>query len=110
MSEFKWVPQRNTSANYKPKVNKAVFGDGYSQRSKNGINNNPQDWANLVFKMDETELDKIETFLGLKGGVTSFTWTPPGKPEGKYLCSEWSRNYISKGVTSINAKFKQVFE
>jgi len=110
MADFNWIPLVGSTVSFKPKINEARFGGGYSQRTPKGINNNPQMWNSLRFIDDESELDKIMTFFELRGGVSSFTWKPPEGTELKFICSEWNRNLISKGRTSIKAKFEQVFE
>lgn len=109
MSEFTGVPQRNASVDYKPQRNEARFGDGYAQRSPKGLNNNPQNWKGLRFHGTENELDAIEAFFELKGGVTPFTWTPPGKSEAKFICPEWAREHLYKNISVITANFEQDF-
>ena len=111
MSEFNWVPLVNAKAQYQPKTNEAPFGDGYSQRSAKGINNNPGQWPGLQFAFkDETEADKVEAFLASRQGAKSFTWTPPRKSEIKVVCKQWARDYAEENRTKITVTFEQVFE
>jgi len=110
MSGFSWVPLTDSKLNHKPRKYEARFGDGYSQRTPQGINNNPQIWNSLRFVEDESVLDEIMAFFEAREGVSSFTWTPLRGVEARFLCSEWSRNFFTKNTTTITAKFEQVFE
>ncbi|MDP3322640.1 MAG: phage tail protein [Hydrogenophaga sp.] len=109
MSEFTWQPAYNASVTKAPRVNTAVFGDGYQQRTADGINTTLQAWQ-LTFQLAKTDIDAIDAFLVSKGGVASFTWTPGTGAEIKAVCREWSRNMISPRAESLSAKFEQVIE
>ena len=109
MPDFNWKPLREPTVSWNPKINEAIFGDGYSQRTPQGINNNPEVWDDLSFIYDDTICNNIISFFESKNGVSSFTWQPPKRTEGTYICKEWSRTHISKNISSITAKFEQVF-
>jgi len=109
MSTFSYTPSYSTDLTRKPKIRKAQFGDGYAQRTRDGINNNPQVW-NLKFEnLSAADADAIEAFLEAEGGTTPFNWTPPGKSSAKFVCEEWSRGYSAYGANSLNMKFEQDF-
>lgn len=110
MSEFYWVPQYGAAVESAAKVRKVQFGDGYSQRSGDGINGVSQSWR-LTFRGSTAEMAAIAAFLKSKAGVSSFTFTPESTQlEGRYTCLSWSRTKEAKGIDSINATFEQVFE
>lgn len=108
MSTFTWQPLTGAKVAYAPKVRTAVFGDGYEQRVKDGLNANPRTW-NLTFKDGVTNINAILAFLKARGGAESFTWVPPDAVEGKFICSQWDMEYQT-GVSTLSATFKEVFE
>jgi phage-related protein len=107
MSTFTYTPSYSISLNKNTRVRAAQFGDGYAQRSGDGINTIMRSWS-LKFDND-TNLDAIETFFETQGGVTSFTWVPPVGLTGKWVCGEWSRNLSDINTGSITANFTEVF-
>ena len=110
MADFNFAPLTALKAKNKPRKLESTFGDGYSQRTADGINTNPREW-NLSFAFaSEATMDLIDDFFETRGGATSFTWIPPGKPEGTFICPEWDRLYEEKTRTIITAVFLQVFE
>lgn len=94
-----------------PKIRRVKFGDGYEQRIKWGLHNNPKTWQ-LGFDVNTTEADEIEAFLDARAeDGTSFEWTPPGEVSAsKWVCFRWSRDYVGPGFCRINLSFEQVFE
>ena len=93
-----------------PAVRSIQFGSGYSQRATFGINQNPKAY-NLTFRVSETEADTIEAFLDARGGVESFSYTPPGEAaSSKFVCQEWTKTISFIDRAEINATFVQVFE
>jgi phage-related protein len=61
----------------------AQFGDGYSQRSADGINNKDETWTIFYQALTLTEMTQVRDFLdGLKGAST-FDWTATGDSTSK---------------------------
>ena len=58
------------------------------------------------------DADIIEAFLDARADdAASFDWTPPGSATSyKWVCFQWSRQYISDSFYQIQATFRQVFE
>lgn len=110
MSVFTWVPDYGASLKPKVRVRNISFGDGYMQRSADGINpinRNPQ----LTFSnRTDSQADAIIAFLEARGGVEAFDFTPPGATAGKYICQDWDRVQVSYDVATVTATFIQVFE
>ena len=75
MDIFDYAPSWNSKIQRKPKVLVADFGDGYTQRTANGINHNKEEWNLSFTKRKDTEADAIEAFLETQGGSTAFLWT-----------------------------------
>ncbi len=87
---FIWSPSYNYEINIQPKVKTIIFGDGYSQDIKDGINN-----ILLVFDLvfEGRTLDEYSAilhFLHKREGYESFFFTPP-QPFGnlkKFKCKK----------------------
>lgn len=87
------------------------FGDGYSQRVADGINNNPLTWDVSIQYRTTAEADDIDVFLTARGGIESFDWTPPLESIAiKVLCPKWDRDIAHGAAQAITATFEQVFE
>lgn len=111
MATFTFIPDFNASADRQPRVRTARFGDGYEQRQGDGLNTLPEIWTLTFNNRATSEIDAIETFLRLEGGVTTFDWTPPRSAvPGKYICRRWQRSPVSGALDSLSATFEQVFE
>jgi len=108
MSTFTWTVDYGANNEVKPNVLKAVFGEGYEQRTSNGINTMPRSWT-LGFTKSPSDIDAIEAFLETAAGVTSFDWTPPRGSSGKWLCEEWKRGIPNAAFDTLDAKFREVF-
>lgn len=108
MSVFTWIPEYGPSLEITPKVIRATFGDGYEQRTADGINNKARSWT-LTFKKIPTEITDIENFLIARGSVESFTWVPPRGSTGVWVCDKWQRGVPDAGYDTISATFREVF-
>jgi phage-related protein len=65
---------------------KTQFGDGYSQRSPDGLNTLIERHTLSIFTNNQTETDTLQSFLDVQGMVDAIVWTPPG--------STTSKNYL----------------
>lgn len=108
---FTWIPDVGASADRAPVVNSAKFGDGYEQRTPNGLNTLPGIW-NLTFSSrNYTEIDAIEAFLADRDGALNFQWTPPRSASVLlFICRKWSRTIGNGPLDSLTATFEQVFD
>jgi len=95
-----------------PKMRMAKFGDGYEQRVKFGLNQNPKEWSLTWNNITEANADTIEAFLDARADDgASFDWTPPGESTAyKWVCDQWSKSIPYSGRAVITATFRQVFE
>ena len=109
MATFTWIPSNGSSVSHSPKINRAKFGDGYEQRSLNGINTNPRTWQVMFSNRRNDEADQIAEFLSARDGVESFDWTPPRGVTGKFICVSWTDSHNTSIHRSINATFEEVF-
>lgn len=111
--EFTWLPSYSTSVDMKQRRTEVAFGDGYSQRSRDGINTIPLSY-NLAFQgRDDKETRAIMQFIEQKGGVDSFVYDhisvfdATGK---KYIAIDPKLTHTSYNLNDINATFIRVFE
>jgi phage-related protein len=106
------APAYGATKNSAPKVRKTQFGDGYEQRIKFGLNQNPKTWDLSWNNITEANADTIEAFLDARADDgDSFDWTPPGEPSSsKWVCETWQKTIPYTGRAVITATFRQVFE
>jgi len=109
MLTFTWRATYDASRSVAPRVKVIKFGDGYEQRQGTGINRQPRKYS-LVFKRISSEIDAIDSFLAIRGGIESFNYTHPGHSIGVFVCREWTRTDVARGVDSISATFEEVYE
>jgi len=105
------APVFNASKVSRPAKRTTRFGDGYEQRITFGLNQNAKEWS-LVFMVNDTDANTIETFLDDRAADSaSFDWTPPGESTAyKWVCEEWTRDLLGDEFNQISATFRQVFE
>ena len=108
--EFIWMPNYNSSMDFEPKVKSIKMGDGYEQRTPDGINNSLLKF-NLNFNGRPLhEATAIIHFLKVRGGAESFVFTPYA-PFGKtklFKCPNYSVNFEFFNNYAISAVFEEV--
>ena len=109
MPTFTWRATYDASKTITPTVKPIKFGDGYEQRQGTGINRQPRKFT-LVFKRVKDEIDLIEAFLSARGAIEAFNYTHPGQSIGVFVCREWTRTDVARGVDSLSATFDEVYE
>lgn len=110
MATFTYIPDFSANLTKRPRVRQVSFGDGYEQRSADGINTIRAVWSLSFNARTDAERDGILDFLEARGGVESFDWTPPTGAAGKFVCREWNASLEAFGINNVNATFEQVFE
>ncbi|CAJ0610674.1 unnamed protein product [Cylicocyclus nassatus] len=88
------IPSVGSSVNSSARVLVADFGDGYSQRAADGINNIDTtvslQWNNLT----GTQANSIDNFFMQMGGYESFYYTLPTESIAKkWTCEKWDKSY-----------------
>lgn len=98
---------RSTSA----RVLKASFGNGYSQRAADGLNNLNQTIPLVWTYITEDEKNTIVDFLSSKLGAGSFYFTFKGDSEASLVvCEKWSETPVSGPWWTVSATFEKVFD
>ncbi len=106
--EFTWVPTNSATGEKSFTVNKAQFGDGYTQTVASGINNDKQSWP-LTFTCKKAEAEQIRDFLDQHKGYRSFAWKPPLGVLSLWTCDKYNLAPLGANVYQITATFEQVF-
>lgn len=110
MATFTYTADNSAQVAVKPRVLMAQFGDGYKQRTADGINVRPREWRLTFNSRTDAEMSPILAFLEARNGVESFDWTPPLGAAGKFICEEWNQTVVRYGINDLSATFREVFE
>jgi len=107
---FLWTPSISSEIAANPRVKTISFGDGYSQRTKDGINNN---LLSLQLSFDGRTLIEAKAilhFLYTREGVESFLWTPPEpfNKQKRFICKEFPMSTSFFGAYNIRCTFEEV--
>jgi phage-related protein len=105
------APVFNAVKNSNPTIRRTKFADGYEQRVKFGLHQDPKEWS-LTFMVNTVDASSIETFLEARAADSaSFDWTPPDSSTSyKWICDTWSKELLGDSFYKITATFIQVFE
>ena len=92
------------------KILKNDFGDNYTERASDGINNIKETW-NVAWKnLTTAEKNIVESFLIERDGYQAFRWAPPNEAIKKYICASWKFTPTQAGYYDASATFEQVFD
>ena len=107
---FIWEASYNMQTSHAPRVKSIVFGDGYEQKFKDGINNNLLQLSLNFESRNTKEATAILHFLESRNGSEAFFFRPPSPYNTlrKFTCAEFSSTVIFKNNINISATFKQV--
>jgi phage-related protein len=107
---FFWKGTYGSNIQSEPKVRVAKFGDGYEQRSAEGISNTLI-VADIIFEgKTSAEATAILHFLYTRAAVESFMWTPPApyNTQRKFVCRRWVETFNFFDNHTIRATFEEV--
>ena len=95
-----------------PNVQVVKLGDGYEQRFRFGLNQNPKVWDLKWTAKSNADADAIEAFFDARANdAASFEWTPLDEATSyRWVCDSWSREHQYANINIITATFRQVFE
>ncbi|WP_375745373.1 phage tail protein [Corallococcus interemptor] len=77
MERFPFTPDYGAQADSVPRVRKAQFGEGYTQRSGDGLNPVLRRWARQFSSLTKLDADSLESFLRARVGVEPFEFVTP---------------------------------
>ncbi len=74
---FTWIPDYGAGDEMTPRINESNYGDGYSQRSEDGLNTQLRKFSLQFSKRTREEVDAIIAFVKARKGVESFYYPIP---------------------------------
>lgn len=105
------APAPGSSRPMKPRTNIAPFGDGYEQRSDDGLNTLREGWTLQWPILTVAQADDIETFFKARGSKEAFWWTAPRDSTAKkWRIVDWNRTPGNGDTDSIAATITQAFD
>ena len=106
---FIWRTMGTPKCTDSQNINEARFGDGYTQLSSNGINNNSETWE-LTYIGEKEEIVKVRTFLN-SHIIHSFKWINPYGEEKLYRVVNKSieSEFVGGKVVSLSFQFVQSY-
>ena len=109
---FTWIPSQSSAIDIEPRVRSVKFGDGYEQRSRDGINNRPLQLKMRFRKRSQKVANQILSFLDSLDGVETFRFVPPAPYSypRRFYCKKHGPDYDEPNVVSIDADFIESFE
>jgi phage-related protein len=114
-SGFMFIPSYGSNLDTQTRKVEAKFGDGYSQRQRDGINSNSHTWKLSFENRSDREARALSNFIEDKGGVDNFQLLLPANrlvidPYLKYVATNPQTNTQSFNINNISADFMQVFD
>ncbi len=112
ISHFFWVPSYSPTISTEPTVKTVRFGDGYEQRTPDGINSNLLKISLNYDNRDEAETTAISHFLHQRGGSEAFVYLPPAPYSSmkKFVCRKWDVTMNFDNNYSIKVDLEEVVE
>ena len=101
----------NLNSNFRMKI--AQFGEGYSQRAPDGLNNKIDSWSITYSKLSAADITTVYAFIETIKSGEYFLFTPPNDVEKKWILdfgSGISKKYIGGVHVDIVFKIIQVFD
>lgn len=101
---------QSTQRTIKRRVNTAEFGDGYSQRSGDGLNASPRTYLAAWDAILASEAEVYEAFFDAHK-VTMFLWTPPlESAQRRWIAGDSTTGYLGGSTVSFSCSLKEVFD
>jgi len=111
MASLPFEPTRASQRTVTPRFLRADLGDGYDQRSGDGIQTIKEEWSVSFMALDSTNADTLVSFFEDLEGYQNFTWIPFRQSVAKkFICINWSESFPGRNLTNVDATFRQVFD
>ena len=105
---FTWTEDWGGEDAFKPRVLAINYGDGYRQRTGNGLNTIMANYPVTFSVRSMAEANAIKAFLDAQAGVTAFSFTPYGdSAPSLWTCSDYKRKHMGIDNFTITAVFQQ---
>lgn len=100
-----------SSKKFQPRVLKAPFGNGYSQRGADGVNSNPITFQAVFTNLEPGEGNLLEAFLNERAGYKPFTLRIPHDAAARqWTCDTWTRDFNDPLRETFNATLMENFD
>ena len=106
---FTWRPDKAAPGTFTQRARSAQFGNGYTQRAGDGINNETQSW-DLTFTGKKARIAQILAFLRAQKGYKAFIWSTPFDGNLYFTCSSYKPTDQGGGAWVLTATFEQTFQ
>jgi phage-related protein len=106
---FTWRPDKSAPGTFDQSVRAAKFGNGYTQRAADGINNETQSW-NLTFTGNKSRIAEIVKFLRKQEGYKAFIWSAPFDGPLYFICSSFNPTDLGGSAWALTATFEQTYQ
>jgi phage-related protein len=104
------LPDVDPDFSEQPNVYVAQFGDGYSQRSPQGLNHIDATMRLTWGMLSYADEDAIRAFFRERGGWKPFWYGLPGDVLWRWRCVAWGGGERFNPFRRINAEFQRVFD
>lgn len=92
-------------------VNTAQFGDGYSQRARDGINSISRSISLSWEYLTTAQASALDDFFVSHGGDDAFLYQIDGDSvQRTWVCSSWKNGYEYGIAGTFSATFQEVFD
>ena len=107
---FFWIPSYSPTISTEPTVKSVRFGDGYEQRTPEGLSTRLLKVALTFDKRSEKETTAISHFLHERGGAEAFAYLPPSPYSSmkKFICRKWDVTMNFENNYSIKVDLEEV--
>jgi phage-related protein len=92
------------------RLNEAKFGDGYSQRSLDGLNAVERTLALTWPPLTQAQADAIESFLDDHAGQAFFYALPGDAAPRLWICRQWEMSHREGDSWTLSATLEEVFD
>lgn len=105
------APSLGLSLTEEARVLQSEFGDGYTQRSGDGLNNLFLKGSVTWNKLTQDQADAIIAFFRLRQGYESFNYTLPYEDSSRqFICKKWTPVQDEYDSVTLTADFEEVFD
>ncbi|CAA2144243.1 phage tail protein [Methylobacterium bullatum] len=95
----------------KARLRKAPSGDGYPQRTRDGINHIVGTMPVTFENLTRAEAATLRAFFRERGGDLPFCYAPPDETGSRlWTCEEWGRRYTGDIHLSYTVTFQEQFD
>lgn len=100
-----------SGVDYEPRVRRANFGDGYSQRTGDGLNTLSRKVQASFQVLTDSEANTLLGFFEGRKGYLPFMWALPGEVTARqWIAPSWKKTYTGKRITDISVTLEETFD